>query len=63
MNSLSWQKLPKKISINIPVAVQVDMQETRSYPSVKHHSPVVAELQHIGSGNQALITDPSSLDS
>jgi len=63
MNSLSWQKHTNNITTNIPVAAQVDRQETRPYHLVKHHLPVVAELQHIGSGNKPLITDPSSLDS
>lgn len=53
------KKTINKISINIPLAVQVDRQETRPCQLVKHHLPVVAELQQIESGNKALITDPS----
>lgn len=63
MLCLCWQKHTNNITINIPVAGQVDRQETRPYHLVKHLLPVVAELQHIGRGNKVLITDPSSLDS
>lgn len=63
MNSLSWQKHANKVTINIPVAVQVDRQETRPYPLVKHHLPVVAELQHRGSKHKVWITDALGLES
>lgn len=59
----SFEKHMYKISINIPAAVQADRQEPGPYHLVKHHLPVVTELQYIWKENNAWISDPSSLDS
>lgn len=63
MNSLSWQKHTNKASVSIPVAVQADRQETRPHPLVKHHLPVVVELQQRWSRHKVRISDPLGLES